>query len=285
MPTEAHLIRAGDGVRVLAQLHRHRDPAKPTCLLLHGFGDGGYVWDDVCTALRDVCAIAVIDLRGHGDSDPSPTGAYDLETNVDDVKAVIAQLELSSIIVVGHSFGGEIALRLASCPPVPVAGAVFIDIAPRINQETSRRATAQMQEMLRPYSSAEEYCSLLMSMRPLLSEDTARQLTRGALRRQEQHGLRLKVDQALMQYADEEFTSAAQWQELLATIRCPTLVMRGAGSAMVTANAAKEMLDMLPQAQLVTVPRAGHAVLSDNPAASSAGIATFVRSTLDADAL
>lgn len=279
MPSESRFVQAPDGIRLHVQLHRATRQPKPTCLLLHGFGDGGYVWEDACAALRATCSTTVVDLRGHGDSEHSPTGVYDLDINVQDVRTIIAHLGVAPIIVVGHSFGGEIALRLAAHPPAPVLGAAFIDISPGVNQDTSKQATVHMQDTLRSYRSAEEYCSLLMSMRPLLSESTARQLARGALRECD-GSFQLKLDPALMKYADEEFTSPAQWQQLLPMIHCPTLVMRGAGSAMVSANSAKEMVRVLPRGQLVAIPRAGHAVLSDNPSASCASIANFVASTL-----
>jgi pimeloyl-ACP methyl ester carboxylesterase len=81
-----------------------------------------------------------------------------------------------------------------------------------------------------------------------------------------------------MKYADDEFTSARDWQTLLPAVRCRTLIVRGAGSALVSANAAKQMARMPRRGELVTVPRAGHAVMSDNPQAFCASIAAFVSS-------
>jgi pimeloyl-ACP methyl ester carboxylesterase len=286
MQTETFTLSAVDGLRLCVRLHRPRHPPEGTCLLLHGFCEGGYVWEDVCAALGDICTTAVPDLRGHGESGHSPTSLYHFDANVQDVTTLITQLGGGPIVVVGHSFGGEIALRIAARPPVDtrVAGAVFIDIAPDFNRQSSRQATTRLQEMRRIYRSAEEYCSLLMSVRPLLGESTARQLGRGALRECE-GGVQLKFDPALMKYADEEFTSAAQWQQLLRMVLCPSLVVRGAASAMVSAKAAMEMVRSLPRAELVTIARAGHAVMSDNSAASAEAIASFVAATLQNRAL
>jgi pimeloyl-ACP methyl ester carboxylesterase len=135
----------------------------PTCLLLHGFGDGGYVREDTSAALADVCSTGVLDLRGHGDSGPSPSGIYDLDMNLRDVRTVIARLGLTRLILAGHSFGGEIILRLAP-QPITIA-AIFVDIAPTVDIETAHQATVYIRETMRPYKSIEEYSSLLKDMR------------------------------------------------------------------------------------------------------------------------
>jgi pimeloyl-ACP methyl ester carboxylesterase len=277
MPSESILISAEDGTRLHVRLSRHADSSRPTCLLLHGYGDGSYVWADACAALSDVCKVVVVDLRGHGDSEPSRSGAYDADTGAGDVRTIIAQLELASPILIGHSFGGELVLRLAARPVPDVAAAVFVDICPEANQEASRQATVLMRETLRTYGSIEDYCNVLMSIRPILSKAAAERLAHGSLRPVE-GGFQLKLDPALIDSADEEFTTAAQWRELLPGIRCPTLVVRGAASAMVSASCAAQMARMLAKARVVTVPKAGHAVMSDNPAAFCADIVGFVNS-------
>jgi pimeloyl-ACP methyl ester carboxylesterase len=275
----SRFVQTTDGVRLHIRLESTGELPRATCLLLHGFGDSGDVWEHTCAALREVCATASVDLRGHGDSGHSPAGVYDVVTNVQDMRTAVTELGLGPLILIGHSFGGEIALRLAARPTAPVIGTVFVDIAPGFNEESAKRASVQMQQTLRVYASVDEYSSLLMSMRPLLAESTARQLARGALRECDD-GFRLKLDPALMRYADEEFTSAAEWRELLPAIRCPALVVRGAGSALVSANAARTMVGILQQGRMVTIPRAGHAVMSDNPAAWTAQIVDFVASLL-----
>jgi pimeloyl-ACP methyl ester carboxylesterase len=277
MSSESRLFRVADALQLHVRLSRCAHPNAPLCFLIHGFGDGAYVWEDVCTALRDTCTTAAIDLRGHGDSQHSRTGVYDLNVSVQDVRSVLADLGPTSLILIGHSFGAEIVLRIAAHSPAALLGTVFVDVAPEINQEAAKRATTLMQETLLPYRTVEEYCSLLMSIRPLLHETAARQLARGALR-ECADGLHVKLDPAITKYADKEFTTPAEWQALLPKISCPTLVMRGQGSALVSASAVNDMLRMLPRGRLVTIPRAGHAVMSDNSSASSTSIASFVTS-------
>lgn len=138
MPAESRFVQADDGTRLHVQLHRGSNPRAPTCLLLHGFGDGGYVWEDTSAALADICSTAALDLRGHGDSGPSPFGIYDLDTNLRDVRAVIARLGLNRLIFAGHSFGGEIILRLAAQPAT--VAAIFVDMAPAVDIEIAHQS-------------------------------------------------------------------------------------------------------------------------------------------------
>src|SRR5688572_4781277 len=162
MSGKSRFVAASDGVRLHVEVHPCATRSRPSCLLLHGFGDGAYVWEETCAALREICPVAAVDLRGHGDSEHSQSGTYDLNTNIQDVIQIITRLGIAPAIVVGHSFGGEIALRIAARPPVPVFAAVFVDVAPEVDQQTSRQATVHMMETLRPYSSFDEYSSLLL---------------------------------------------------------------------------------------------------------------------------
>jgi pimeloyl-ACP methyl ester carboxylesterase len=104
-----------------------------------------------------------------------------------------------------------------------------------------------------------------------------------AIARMALHGLRrcndgsfeLKMDPALrgaMSERDREELEAsdstspeAQW-DALARIKCPTLVVRGAASDILSADTADKMVDeVLSDGRLAVVPRAGHSVMTDNP--------------------
>jgi len=277
MQVESIVIGADDGTRLHVQLQRHSDSSRPTCLLLHGYGDGAYVWADTCAALLGTCTTAAVDLRGHGDSEPSRSGAYDVATSVRDVSTIISALGLTSVIPIGHSFGGEIVLRLAAQAVTAIPAAIFVDICPQPDQGAARHATALLRQTLRTYGSIEEYCEALLCMRPILSRAAAEHLARGCLRPTDS-GFQPKLAPALVDHADDEFTTSEQWQALLPRIRCPVLIVRGAASAMVTAACAVQMARLLAQARVVTVPKAGHAVMSDNPGAFSAEVLGFINS-------
>ena len=76
--------------------------------------------------------------------------------------------------------------------------------------------------------------------------------------------------------SSEEDLTRAQW-EALARIPCPTLVVRGAASDVLSADVAERMaLEVLPKGSLAVVARAGHSVMTDNPDGFRDAVTAFV---------
>jgi pimeloyl-ACP methyl ester carboxylesterase len=95
-------------------------------LFVHGWGgDGGHFRHQQQHFSTDRCTVAV-DLRGHGASS-APPRAYNPDTFAEDLIFVCERLKLAPPIVVGHSMGGNIALRLAARAPQRVRAIVMID--------------------------------------------------------------------------------------------------------------------------------------------------------------
>ena len=70
----------------------------------------------------------------------------------------------------------------------------------------------------------------------------------------------------------------AQW-DALARIPCPTLVVRGAASDILSPDIADRMVEeVLPKGQLAVVPQAGHSVMTDNPDGFRKAVSAFVLS-------
>jgi 3-oxoadipate enol-lactonase len=82
-------------------------------LLLHAGGMDGRMWRPVVERLEDRYWLIVPDMRGHGTT-PMPPGPY---SDVDDVLGVLDDLELENVAVAGCSFGGRVALQLATAAP------------------------------------------------------------------------------------------------------------------------------------------------------------------------
>lgn len=85
-------------------------------VLLAGFGLNHEVWDGTVLALGAGHRVICIDLRGTGRSD-KPIGDYSMDRLAADVVAVLEQLDLRQVTLVGYSFGGQIALRVAATGP------------------------------------------------------------------------------------------------------------------------------------------------------------------------
>ena len=86
-------------------------------LLLHGYSNEAHIWDDFVPVVSSHYRVLALDLRGHGESDWHPEGAYRYEDHVEDVEAVVEALGIDRIVVVGHSLGGRIACSTAGATP------------------------------------------------------------------------------------------------------------------------------------------------------------------------
>jgi pimeloyl-ACP methyl ester carboxylesterase len=104
-------LRAGPspGLTLAVEEAGRGDPV----LLLHGLGTSGYSWRHVAPELAKTHRVIALDLKGFGASDKPDDGRYSVRDQAAVVKAFIEQENLRNLTVVGHSFGGGVALALA----------------------------------------------------------------------------------------------------------------------------------------------------------------------------
>src|SRR5471032_2780695 len=96
------------------------NPDAPPLLLVHGGRDHCRNWDWVAQKLRRDWHIICPDLRGHGDSQWSPDGNYNMSAYVYDLAQLIHQQALAPVTIVSHSLGGNISLRYTGLFPETV---------------------------------------------------------------------------------------------------------------------------------------------------------------------
>ncbi len=139
-----------DGVVTLDDIRlRRRDwggQGRPV-LLLHGLASHSGIWDLTAPLLAAQGRVVALDLRGHGKSD-KPGHGYDFDTVAGDVKRAWGALGLERPLLVGHSWGGNVALHCAAACPGLVSGLVMVDggfIEPSANPGwTWERAEAEL---------------------------------------------------------------------------------------------------------------------------------------------
>lgn len=113
---------SANGIR----LHTVESGQGPLVVLLHGFPEFWWTWRHQLTGLADAGFRAVaIDLRGYGESDKPPRG-YDLWTLAGDAAGLIRALGERRAMVVGHGWGGLIGWTLAALHPRLVSSLVVL---------------------------------------------------------------------------------------------------------------------------------------------------------------
>lgn len=85
----------------------------PVILLLHGLGGSSYTWRFIAPRLANSHRVIALDMRGFGRSDKPFDNAYSSQDHAAVVRAFIRAAGLRRITLVGHSYGGMVALRLA----------------------------------------------------------------------------------------------------------------------------------------------------------------------------
>ncbi len=139
MPPTEHTATV-NGIR----LYYRRSGEGPPVVLLHGYPQTGYCWRHVAADLARDHTVIVPDLRGYGRSDKALNG-MDKRTMATDVSALVHDLDLGRVAVVGHDRGGRVAHRWALDRPDEVERIALLDIPPapavldRMNAELADR--------------------------------------------------------------------------------------------------------------------------------------------------
>lgn len=281
-------IRGADGISLkLVEWSREGVPL----LLLHGYSNEAHIWDDFVPTVAPHYRVLALDLRGHGDSDWHPDGAYGYEDHVDDIEAILESLEIDRLVVVGHSLGGRIAMLFGGRNPEKLAGLVIVDSAPELDRRGTLRISMEAADNRDPsFGSVAEYEQTLVHLYPAATSASISRMARHGVRQRDDGRWVLKMDIAFRQSVagSGDGTDAQEIEKLhadaqdamwaaLAKITCPTLVVRGAASDVLAADVADRMAEeILQRGQLASVAQAGHSVMTDNPEGFNEAVGKFV---------
>jgi pimeloyl-ACP methyl ester carboxylesterase len=268
-------------------LHALEWSADGTALLfLHGFSNDAHVWDWIAPVVAPHYRTLAFDQRGHGDSDRDPEGRYDHETMARDANAALESLGISRVVIVGHSMGGRVAMRFAGLFPEKLAGLVIVDSAPDLDARGTTRISLDVQQQDWSFASVADYQRVLERQYAATKPEILAKLAVHWTRRRPDGRYELRLDPGFMKARQGvSAEDAKKWSEqeakhlwaALAKLPCPALVIRGAASDVMSAEVADKMVDdVIPNAKLETIARAGHSVMLDNPEAFEKALCAFI---------
>ena len=254
-------------------------------VLLHGHGNEAHLWDDFVPAVADHYRVLAIDQRGHGDSDWDPQGRYHAHDMCDDLERILDHFGIERLVLVGFSMGGRVSTCFAGRHPERLAGLVLVDIGPELDARGTSRIGQEMEQQRAPaFTSVDEYARMLSLNYPAGRPAALERMAKYGLKRREDGLFELKMDPNLRgprpddeaaMAAEEAFTKE-QW-DALAALPCPTLVVRGAASDILSPDVADRMVDdVLQNGRLEVVPQAAHSVATDNPEGFERAVCSFV---------
>jgi len=243
------------------------DAANPKVLVCaHGLSRQGRDFDTLARALAGDYRVVAPDVAGRGQSDwlADPMG-YQLPAYVADIVTLLARLNAHTVHWLGTSMGGLIGLGLASLPGSPVGKLVLNDIGPTVEPEAVARIGSYLGLPMR-WPTVEEAADYMLSISQGFGTHTREQwlaLTRPMLK-PDGDGWKPHYDPAIavpfraMTPEIAKAGEAALWKAYDA-IRCPTLLLRGADSDLLTRDTALAMTQRGPRARLHEFANVGHA--------------------------
>ncbi len=245
------------------------DPADRSIVLIHGGAAHSRWWDHIGPLLANGWRVIALDLSGHGDS--GRRDRYSLDTWAREVLAVVTDAgTAASSVVIGHSVGGMVTLRLASLAGSQIAGAVAID-SPIRDMAPEDRAARQHRAFgpLRVYPTRE---AAMARFRPIpdqpvlayIADHVAATSVRPA-----EGGWTWKFDPRV--FARDHLTP-----ELLTRLDCRVALFR-AEHGLVTPQQGEVLYDRLGRvAPVIEIPAAGHHIMLDQPIALAAALRTLL---------
>jgi pimeloyl-ACP methyl ester carboxylesterase len=228
-------LRTGLGLHLLEWGREHDH----TVLLVHGFLDHAWAWEDVATRLASRFHVLAPDMRGHGDSDRVGAGGYyHFMDYVADVAALVDACARPRLAVVGHSMGGGIVGYYAGTYPQRLTHAAFLEgLGPPEQEMEPARVAAWVQGWARvaagaphrKYATLEAAADRLQANDSRLERQLALRLAEKGTRENPDGTRSFKHDPLHLTTGPYGFTfeaAARFWRR----VTCPVLLIEGADS-------------------------------------------------------
>lgn len=211
-------------------------------IFLHGWRSSSEAWFGVLPQLTKAgFSIFCIDLPGFGGS-PAPMNPYSVDDYADIVREFISKQKLEKATIVGHSFGGRVAIKLAVTSSEIVDSLILVDSAGIKRSNSMRRIMAQI-------------------LRPIFKSSVMRGVRHKIYQRMgsEDYLATPELKQTYLKVIKEDLTN------YFSEIKAPTLLVWGAEDKDTPVNDAYVMVKAIPNSELRIIKDAGHFSFIDKP--------------------
>jgi len=257
----------------------------PAVLLLHGLGCDHTTWGPVMESLARTHTVIAPDLLGHGESD-KPRADYSVGGYANGMRDLLTMLGIDNVTVVGHSFGGGVAMQFAYQYPERTERLVLVgsgglgpEVSPAIRAITTPGFHQVMAVLAAPGLRHLTTTTLRMLARTRVSQlrdlgevadiyDSFKDPhTRAAIR----HVVRAVVDWKgqIVTMSDRAYLTEAM----------PMCVVWGADDLVIPVAHASNASALAPTARIEIIPNAGHFPHKDHPERFVKIVRDFMRST------
>ena len=224
-------------------------------LFIHGLGSSLRDWEDQVPVFSKKFKVITLDLRGHGQTD-KPKGPYSISMFAEDIAELIKSLKVDPVHVVGISLGGAIGFHLAIDHPDITKSLVVVNMSASVPIKTLKEKQMFFLRVL---------IVKMMGMRKM-----GKVLAKRLFIKPEQEELRERMASRWAENDKKAYLSSLKtlknWSvlERLREIKCPTLVV-SSDEDYTPLSAKEEYTAMIPNAKLVVIEDARHAVSVEKP--------------------
>lgn len=243
------------------------DAANPRVLVcVHGLSRQGRDFDTLARAMCSEYRVVCPDVVGRGQSDSlsDPMG-YQIPAYVADMVTLLARLDAQTVHWVGTSMGGLIGLGIASLPHSPISRLVLNDVGPTIQPDALKRIGQYLGAPMR-WSTLDEAADYMLGISKGFGAHSREEwlaLTRPMLKAdgdefKPHYDPNIALPFRAITPELAAFGEASLWR-CFDAIRCPTMLLRGADSDLLTHQTALAMTQRGPKARLIEFAGVGHA--------------------------
>lgn len=226
-------------------------------MILHGLFGFSDNWQTHAKKLSEYYRVILVDLRNHGRSDWSDDFSYDLMA--DDVHELITELKLEDLILVGHSMGGKVAMRLAQKYEDSIEKLVVVDIG-------MKEYPMHHEHILAGIHSVEVH---KITSRRQAEKDLSKYIDSNGIRQFLLKNL-YWIEKDKIAWRMNVSVLEKQMPNILASllpveIMTPTLFIRGELSNYILDEDISMLEESFPDSEVVTIENAGHWVHAESP--------------------
>ncbi|MET3576116.1 alpha/beta fold hydrolase [Bhargavaea ullalensis] len=271
----------GAGVSVEGGEVRH----KPVIFILHGGPGGCHLnFKPYLDELTKTAQLVYVDQRGCGYSDPDDPEKYTLDQNVEDVEALRQHLGVERIWILGHSYGGMVAMSYAIRHQEHTAGLILAATSPSHNflekakQHVKEHGNAEQMAVADvlwegKFESQEQLQEYYRVMAPMYSTKTAKT---ESLQETPANRPAVKRNYEALNKGFGDFLLRFDVREELKSLKVLTLIIAGRHDWITHYTESEEMHRLIPGSELQIMEHSSHNLFADDTSGTNELMADFL---------
>ena len=241
----------------------------PVLLFVHGFPLDRTMWIPQLAGLAKLRTCVALDLRGHGLSEDPTPGNYTMDLFADDIVRTMDAMGAETADIAGLSMGGYVLFALWRRHPQRVRSLIFIDTKAEADSGECRAGREKQAADVTSYG----LTPLIGGLLPKLFGSSPYDEVKAKTETMFANTLPAVAAADALAMRDRPDSVAD-----LATITVPVLWLQGEEDALMPPDSVRGSAESIPGATFMTIPGGGHLAPMENPEATNAAIAAFLKS-------